>query len=79
MLFYLVLKSLNHLVQYSKENQRKILFSRLVLHKEKYNRKVLLTEFRLNDTHTILYRKQTQKYGKCLLPLKMAKKVTGRV
>ena len=33
----------------------------------------------LNDTHTILSRKQTQKYGKCLLPLKMAKKVTGRV
>ena len=68
LLFYLVLKSLNHLVQHRKQNQRKILFSRLVLRKEEYNRKVLLTEFRLNDSHTILSRKQTQKCVKCLLP-----------
>lgn len=67
LLFYLVLKSLNHLVQHSKQNQRKILFSRLVLRKEAYNRKVLLTEFRLNDSHTIVFRKETQKYGQCLL------------
>ena len=61
LLFYLVLKSLNHLVQHSKQNQQKILLSHFVLGKEEYNRKGLLTEFRLNDSHTIVFREQTQK------------------